>query len=113
MDAPKHPRASRAYWNLRLFGLPEPARDVWMLVLTVVLVVIAVHASDDASQTTRSLCALRHDLEERVAGSDNFLRDHPRGFAGIPAATIRASADGQRRTIRALSNLKCPPPPSR
>jgi hypothetical protein len=29
---------SRAYWNLRLFGLPNPVRDVWMVALTALIV---------------------------------------------------------------------------
>jgi hypothetical protein len=36
-------RLSRTYWNLRLFGLPEPVKDFWLLVLTV-LVAIALNS---------------------------------------------------------------------
>lgn len=60
-----------------------------------------------ASDSSRALCALRGDLEDRVRQTDKFLRKHPEGFAGIPAATLRTNANGQRRTIHALSNLKC------
>lgn len=70
----------------------------------------ATQAGHDADRTTGALCALRHDLEERVAQTDRFLLEHPKGFAGIPAATLRVSEQGQIRTIQALSNLKCPPP---
>jgi hypothetical protein len=69
----------------------------------------AKSAARDAERTTGALCALRHDLEERVAQTNKFLHDHPHGFAGIPAATLRNGEQGQIRTIEALSNLKCPP----
>jgi hypothetical protein len=64
-----------------------------------------------ATGSNRALCALRGDLEDRVRQTDKFLAKHPEGFAGIPAATLRTNANGQRRTIRALSNLKCPERP--
>lgn len=70
----------------------------------------AKSAARDAERTTGALCALRHDLEQRVAQTDKFLREHSEGFAGIPVATLRNSEQGQIRTIEALSNLKCPPP---
>jgi hypothetical protein len=60
-----------------------------------------------AAGSNRALCALRGDLENRVRQTDKFLHDHPRGIPGIPAATLRTNANGQRRTIRALSNLRC------
>jgi hypothetical protein len=104
-------RVKRLYWNVRLLGLPEPMRDVWMLALTVVLVVLAVNASSDAAHNTHALCALRHDLEARVTAGEALLRKHPRGIAGIPAPTLQTTLKGQRRTIDALSNLTCPPSP--
>jgi hypothetical protein len=110
-------RLKQLYWNMRLLGLPEPIRDLWMLVLSGLLIwALAVQgeqsdrAARDADRTTGALCALRRDLEDRVAQTDKFLLEHPAGFAGIPAATLRASEQGQIRTIGALSNLKCPPP---
>jgi hypothetical protein len=107
----------RVYWNLRLLGLPEPLRDLWMLIVTGLVVwALAVqgqqadHAAQESSRTTGALCALRHDLEDRVAQTDTFLHSHPNGFAGIPAATLRNGEQGQLRTIQALSNLTCPAP---
>lgn len=54
-----------------------------------------------------ALCTFRKDLQERVRQSEGFLREHPQGFAGIPAATIRQSLEGQKRTIKALQPLAC------
>jgi hypothetical protein len=31
--------ARRAYWNLRLLGLPEPVKDLWLVALSILLVV--------------------------------------------------------------------------
>lgn len=64
----------------------------------------------EAGRTNRALCALRRDLERRVQGSEAFLRKHPDGLSGIPASTIRVGLVGQRRTIMALSRLKCDAP---
>ena len=69
---------------------------------------LARQAAEDARVTVKSLCALRADFKKRVATSEDFLKDHPEGFAGIPAATIRSTVDGQKRTIRALGGLRCP-----
>jgi ABC-type transporter Mla subunit MlaD len=131
-------RVKRLYWNVRLLGLPEPLRDVWMLAVTALVVWaltlqgqqaedaartasqtarVAKQTADNARltarnarQTVKALCALRHDLEQRVAGGEQFLREHPHGIPGFPAETVRTSIAGQRRTIRALSDLTCPAP---
>lgn len=68
---------------------------------------IARDARTDRSHNTRALCALRHDLEKRVADTKKFLVTHPAGFAGIPAATLRNTLNGQERTITALSVVVC------
>lgn len=61
----------------------------------------------NADVTTAALCALRGDLEKRVANSTAFLKEHPRGIPGIPAKTIRAGIENQRRTIEALDGIRC------
>jgi hypothetical protein len=61
----------------------------------------------DAGVTTAALCALRSDLERRIASSQAFLREHPDGIPGIPARTIRDGIKNQERTIRALSRIDC------
>jgi hypothetical protein len=80
-----------------------------MLVATsLVLSAVALNRVNDlTNRVTGSLCALRHDLEERVSNGEAFLREHPRGIPGIPAATLKQSIGGQVRTIRALSDLRC------
>lgn len=68
---------------------------------------LLVRTDRQANSNTTALCALRHDLEARVKSSTDLLATHPEGLAGIPAATIRTTIDGQRRTILALSGLAC------
>lgn len=80
------------------------------LILAVAFGYLFFDSRDQSSRINAALCTFRHDIEMRVAGSEKFLADHPQGFAGIPAATIRVSLDGQKRTIRALASLKCPTP---
>jgi hypothetical protein len=58
--------------------------------------------------TNDSLCALVADLKRRVVVAQDLLRANPDGTPGIPAETLRATIDGQQRTILALSKLDCP-----
>lgn len=91
------------------------ARYRRVVVLVIVAIVLAIggnvallqRTNGQATSSTAALCALRHDLEARVKSGEQFLRSHPLGAADIPAATIKTSVDGQRRTIRALSGLSC------
>lgn len=75
------------------------------LFAVVVIAVILVRA--DAMQSRDALCAFRGDLAERVAGSEQFLKEHPDGFAGITAATIRNGLTNQKATVRSLAGLNC------
>lgn len=68
------------------------------------------HTNSQAKQNTTALCALRRDLEERVASSTRFIQEHPKGIPGIPIKTIIQGMEGQKRTIKALSAIKCPAP---
>jgi hypothetical protein len=65
--------------------------------------------ADENSRASVALCALRVDLQRRVAASEKFLAEHPNGIPGIPARTLRDSIDNQQRTISALVVLRCPP----
>lgn len=80
-------------------------------IATVVLYAALILASGyfwwDARQTKHAVCAFRTDLQVRVDASEAYLVDHPDGFLGIPAAQIRSSIDGQRRTIVALAGAGC------
>lgn len=67
-------------------------------------------AAAEALRNRTALCGLRHDLEQRVAGGERFLREHPNGIPGIPAGTLRTSINGQVRTIMVLGVLDCPAP---
>jgi hypothetical protein len=100
------PERERSLWWLRLM-LPVWAERLWLVALSGLVLWSVWAQAQQNDRTTGSLCELRHDLERRVASSEEFLRDHPRGIPGIPAATLKVGVDGQRRTIRALSNLPC------
>jgi hypothetical protein len=60
-----------------------------------------------AEQTSAALCALRADLERRVATSENFLERNPDGIPGISAKTIQDGIDNTERSIEALAGLDC------
>lgn len=79
-----------------------------LIVLTVVLYVAVIGVTAWAyitSLTTRdALCVLRADLEVRAAQSQQYLDHSPTGRI---ADAVRQAAEGQRRTIQALSGLSC------
>lgn len=60
-----------------------------------------------ARESRTALCTFRGDLIQRVQTSEAFLRQHPEGILGIPPRVIQQGIDDQRRTIRALGNLRC------
>lgn len=68
---------------------------------------LTLQTSRDSRVTTAALCALRHDLERRVASSQAYLLTHPHGLPGFPASTIRDGIKNQQRTIAALSGIDC------
>lgn len=61
----------------------------------------------DELSTTSGLCALRGDLKHRIASSEEVLASHPNGLLGVSAASIAATVAGQRRTVKALSVVRC------
>jgi len=77
------------------------------VVLYLLVIAVAVRAYHDADVSRGALCALREDLEKRVASSKDFLIENPGGIAGIPAKTIRDGIKNQERTIKALDGLSC------
>jgi hypothetical protein len=97
---------------LRRLGYATVVLYVVLSLLGLVFYVSSTHRRDEiaavAASTNTALCALRSDLERRVASSIAFLEDNPEGFPGIPAQTIRDSIANQERTITALAVLTCP-----
>jgi hypothetical protein len=73
----------------------------------IALAIVILQVNALAASTTDSLCALRGDLERRVATSQGFLQENPEGIPGIPAETLQASIDNQLRTVEALHGLNC------
>jgi hypothetical protein len=63
--------------------------------------------SSEGVETHEAICALSADLEARTQASRVFLREHPHGAFGVPAATIRESVENQERSIDALSVVAC------
>lgn len=59
------------------------------------------------AQAHDAICTMRADLERRVDAMEQYLQEHPEGFAGIPVAALRKSLEDQKRTIRALSKIRC------
>ena len=69
--------------------------------------ILFTEVHDIATDSEGSLCALRHDVERRIAASEEFLEENPQGAGGITPAVIQQGIDNQRATIDALSDLSC------
>lgn len=65
---------------------------------------------DENAQSKVALCALRDDLSNRVAQTQAFLK-HPENFPGFNdpkiIALTKQQVEGQKRTVAALSVLRC------
>lgn len=73
---------------------------------------VATDTANLASDTNQALCALRTDLERRVAITKGILEGEkaPQLFRGIDPKTIRQSLANQQATIKSLSDLVCDNP---
>jgi hypothetical protein len=90
-------------------------RSLKILIITTVLTFIAllamgVYVYKIAQDNTRALCAVKQEAEKRVVETNNFLKEHPEGIAGISPAVLKRGADNAQSTVDALQNVTCPPP---
>jgi len=63
-----------------------------------------------AVSTARGLCAIRHDAENSVQQSQDFLKDHPNGIPGISRKLLLRSIAQQQALADNLAGIKCPAP---
>lgn len=83
-------------------------RDLWLLVNTLAFCYVIFFAlPSQVEDNTRAICALRHDLERRIAVSEEFLHENPHGSGGITPAVVINQIDGQKRTVQALRFVNC------
>jgi hypothetical protein len=78
-----------------------------MFLMVLVMGFILIQAKEERAITKQALCQLRLNLETRVAGAREFLRDNPKGIPGITPALIKRSIAEQELTIKALADLNC------
>lgn len=83
---------------------------VAVVIDTIVIFRLGTTQTANQQSDTLALCDLRHDLQERVVSGKAFLKTHPRGIPGIPAATLQQSVDNAQRTLNALVPLRCSKP---
>ena len=92
--------------------LQDMRRTLRLLVVATVVLFVGLGGGmawtySQANESQNALCALRGDLEKRVAGTQTYLAEHPEGFPGVSPATLRKSLKDQQRTIAALGDLPC------
>lgn len=61
----------------------------------------------DGNKTKDALCSFRTDLEKRTTAGIDFLKEHPKGIAGISRNQLLTSLTNQQRTIVTLQGLGC------
>lgn len=110
------PIPTRRKSDRRIARLELSSVILYLAAIAVMAVTIVLNSNrvDDqhkeSARNTKALCTFRRDLEARAESSEDFLKTHPNGFAGIDAATIRNGLRNQKATIKSLSGLNCPPP---
>lgn len=83
---------------------------IWAIGFSFAVSLALVQARNNAREghiAKVSLCSFRADLERRVRTSEDYLRDNPQGFPGIPLSVLRKSIDDQRDVLYALRILRC------
>lgn len=65
--------------------------------------------SKEGAEAHTAICALEHDLENRIRASEEFLHQHPNGIAGISRNQFVRSIRSQQASIAAFkrSGLDC------
>lgn len=62
------------------------------------------HISD---QTHRGLCALKTTAASQIKQTNDFIKDHPDGFAGLSTAVLMRSLEASKRTVKSLKDVNC------
>lgn len=70
--------------------------------------IIVTRLAKDGKDGHDALCVFVSDLERRLAQGRAFLKDHPQGIPGIPAAAIQQGLVNQQKTLDSLEGLSCP-----
>lgn len=60
-----------------------------------------------AEQNRTGLCLIREEAEDRIAQTNEFLKEHPEGLDGISADQIRRGTRQAVQTQQALKDLDC------
>jgi hypothetical protein len=81
------------------------------LALYIIISLLTVGTIIQGNKNTRALCAIRDNAAQRVAQSQEFLDDNPKGIPGISVGDIRRSISQAKTTVRSLSDINCPPIP--
>lgn len=69
----------------------------------------SVRAEQVAQENTRRFCAIRQNTDRQIAAQEEFVREHPEGFAGISPSDIRAAVKRMEAFRDAIGELKnCP-----
>lgn len=79
-----------------------------MVVFFVALALLGVYVYEQQANIHSALCTFRSELVSTNQQSRDFLRTHPKGIAGVTAASIQLGIDNRQRTIDSLSSLHCP-----
>lgn len=83
----------------------------WLVIATIVLYAVMVglglYVLKTSNDATKALCSVRLEAQKRVEEGSAFLREHPKGFAGIAPGNLRRSLNDSQDTVNALSGLDC------
>jgi len=66
-----------------------------------------LNARSQRADLTAALCRIRTDQEQRIAASERFIEENPRGIDGLTPALIRQGIREAQEAVDALATLDC------
>lgn len=76
-------------------------------VLGLTLAVGYFYVDKVSDQNTKGLCTIRENAQDQITRTEDFLKEHPEGFAGLSPAVLRRGLESQKRTVEALKDVDC------
>jgi len=60
-----------------------------------------------SAQNHEALCAQKFQAADQIKQTEDFIMEHPEGFAGVGPSVLRRGLIGPKRTVIALKDVNC------
>lgn len=76
-------------------------------ILGLCMAVAVIYIAHVSAQNHRALCAQKLSAVDQIKQTEDFLEEHPEGFAGLSPEVLRRGLDGPKRTVKSLREVNC------